>query len=495
MARHVIWWIRRDMRLDDNPALSFSVHAESLLPVYIHADVEEAPWCMGGAQKWWLARRLRALDAQLTSVGSRLLVVQGEAAKVLADLVDTTGANEVVWNRRFEPAARAQESRVEGALDARQVKWHGFLGNHLFDPEEVATKDGNPYQVYTPFARNVRGRAVPAQPKSAPRAFPPPWNERSKRKPETTEAHRESLERSIAQLELEPRVPWDLGFRAQWQPSEDAANAHLARFLKAGIANYPVGRDDPSSVGTSLLSPSLAFGEIGIRRVWHHSARSGAPQESVDKFHAELLWREFATHVLFHFPKTDLLPLRPEYARFPWRNDAHALRAWQQGQTGYPLVDAGMRQLWHTGWMHNRVRMVVASFLVKHLLLPWQDGAKWFWDTLVDADLANNSLGWQWAAGSGADAAPYFRIFNPTSQAEKFDADASYIRRWVPELARLPASAAIAPWDAPPLVLAGAGVELGRSYPRPIVDHPMARERALQALTAVSKRGAVSRSQ
>jgi deoxyribodipyrimidine photo-lyase len=482
MARKVIWWIRRDMRLDDNPALASAVHAEGLLPIYIHTDSEERPWAMGGAQKWWLARRLRSLHNELAQAGSTLLLREGEAAKVLADLVAQTGATEVVWNRRFEPASRAQESRVEGALDARGVQWHGFLGNHLFDPEEVATKDGNPYQVYTPFARNVRARAVPAQPKSAPSALPPSWGHASE----------QSLEQCIEALDLEPRIAWDAGFRSRWQPSEEAAQAHLSRFLKSGIAQYPTGRDDPSSVGTSLLSPSLAFGEIGIRRVWHRAARSGAPAESIDKFHAELLWREFATHVLFHFPKTDLAPLRPEYAKFPWRNDAKALRAWQRGQTGYPLVDAGMRQLWQTGWMHNRVRMVVASFLVKHLLLPWQEGAKWFWDTLVDADLANNSLGWQWAAGSGADAAPYFRIFNPTSQAEKFDAQASYIRHWVPELARLPASAAIAPWDAPPLVLAGAGVELGRSYPRPIVDHAAARERALQALTAVSKRGSIA---
>ena len=238
-----------------------------------------------------------------------------------------------------------------------------------------------------------------------------------------------------------------------------------------------------------MLSPHLAFGEIGIRRVWHTAlASSSSPAASTDKFLAELLWREFGTHVLYHFPKTDLAPLRPEYARFPWRNDREALRAWQRGQTGYPLVDAGMRQLWATGWMHNRVRMVVASFLVKHLLLPWQEGAKWFWDTLVDADLGNNSLGWQWAAGSGADAAPYFRIFNPTSQAEKFDAEAEYIRRWVPELARVPKQLAIAPFDAPPLALRAAGITLGVEYPHAIVEHTKARERALAALTAVSKK-------
>jgi deoxyribodipyrimidine photo-lyase len=295
---------------------------------------------------------------------------------------------------------------------------------------------------------------------------------------------------SIASLHLEPEIDWAAGFRAKWIPGEDTALVRLRAFTSGAMASYPIGRDQPSVDGSSLLSPHLAFGEIGIRRVWHTAlASSSSPAASTDKFLAELLWREFGTHVLYHFPKTDLAPLRPEYARFPWRNDREALRAWQRGQTGYPLVDAGMRQLWATGWMHNRVRMVVASFLVKHLLLPWQEGAKWFWDTLVDADLGNNSLGWQWAAGSGADAAPYFRIFNPTSQAEKFDAEAEYIRRWVPELARVPKQLAVAPFDAPPLALRAAGITLGVEYPHAIVEHTKARERALAALTAVSKKG------
>jgi deoxyribodipyrimidine photo-lyase len=273
-----------------------------------------------------------------------------------------------------------------------------------------------------------------------------------------------------------------------WTPGEDSARARLATFASGALARYPVGRDEPAADGTSLLSPHLAFGEIGIRRVWHAAAQAKAsPEASTQKFHAELLWREFAAHVLYHFPKTDLAPLRPDYARFPWRNDPDALRLWKKGQTGYPLVDAGMRQLWTTGWMHNRVRMVVASFLVKHLLLPWQEGARWFWDTLVDADLANNSLGWQWAAGSGADAAPYFRIFNPTSQAEKFDTQGVYIERWVAELAgcsnksgRSTVQSALLPGIATPL-------RSHERYPLPIVDHAMARARALAALGTVTR--------
>ena len=475
MATRTIWWIRRDMRLDDNPALQRALRADALLPVYIHAPADEGAWPLGGAQKWWLARSLSALSASLEAAGSRLVVLQGETVATLTDLARRTGADEVVWSRRFEPASLQVEGRVEGALDAAGIRWSSFLSNHLFDPDDIATQTGNPYQVYTPFSRNVRARGTPAQPKAAPTVLPP------------SDGAPSGL--SISALDLEPTPDWAGGFREMWTPGESGALARLARFTGGALARYPTGRDEPATDGSSLMSPHLAFGEVGIRRVWHAAlAAKGSPAESTDKFHAELLWREFATHVLVHFKHTDLKPLRTEFARFPWRSDAAGLKAWQRGRTGYPLVDAGMRQLWHTGWMHNRVRMVVASFLVKHLLLPWQDGARWFWDTLVDADLANNSLGWQWAGGCGADAAPYFRIFNPTSQAEKFDADAAYIKRWVPELARVPSKLVFEPWEAPPLALASAGVVLGEHYPRPIVEHGMARERALQALSSVSKK-------
>jgi len=487
MPRRVIWWVRRDMRLDDMPLLQRVAGADGLIAVYVHAPGEESPWEMGAAQRWWLARSLRSFAESLASSGSRLVVLEGEAAGVLSDLARRIDASEVVWSRRFEPAALAQESRVEDALERAGVAWYSALSNHLFDPDEIATQTGNPYQVYTPFARNLRARPRPALPKSAPRALPS-----SSGAPEGA---------AIGDLGLEPDRDWARGFDAMWTPGEQGAFERLRSFLgEAGgcsLARYPVGRDEPSSDGTSRLSPHLAFGEIGIRRLWHAAAVAASPAkeavipaESVDKFHAELLWREFATHVLVHFKQTDLKPLRPEFGRFPWRTDRVALRAWQRGRTGYPLVDAGMRQLWSTGWMHNRVRMVVASFLVKHLLLPWQDGARWFWDTLVDADLANNSLGWQWAAGCGADAAPYFRIFNPTSQAQKFDGEAAYIKRWIPELARVPAEFALEPWEAPPMALAAAGVTLGEEYPQPIVDHGEARQRALAALAAVSRKGA-----
>ena len=469
-----IWWVRRDLRLDDNPAVQYAASGTALLPLFIAGDADEGDWPLGGAQRWWLAQGLPRFAAALERVGSRLVVVEGDAEKVISDLVRRHSVDEVVWSRRFDPAGLAAERRVEAALDRLGVAWKGFLSNHLHDPEEIATKEGKPYQVYTPFSRNCAQRPAPARPKAAPRALAP--------------ADGGPKGVRIESLGLEPSIDWAGGLRETWTPGEEGAAARLLDFTKAALERYPTGRDEPSSVGTSMLSPHLAFGEIGIRRVWHAALASGAAPESIAKFHSELLWREFATHVLYHFPRTTLAPLRAEFARFPWRNDPAALRLWQRGRTGYPLVDAGMRQLWHTGWMHNRVRMVVASFLVKHLLLPWQDGARWFWDTLVDADLANNSLGWQWAAGCGADAAPYFRIFNPTSQAEKFDAEARYIKRWVPELAALPPKVAVDPAGRGGGGLFGIGE--GLKYSAPMVDHAMARSRALAALAAVSKGGA-----
>jgi deoxyribodipyrimidine photo-lyase len=475
MATCKIWWVRRDLRLDDNAALARAASgADALVPVFIGGDADEGAWPLGGAQRWWLARSLKAHASKLSALGSRLVVLEGDAAKVLSDLAKKLGATEVVWSRRFDPAGLAAERRVEAALDRLGIAWSGQLSNHLFDPEEISTKEGRPYQVYTPFSRNCRARPSPSKPRATPTALPP--------------ADGAPKGIAIPDLDLEPKVDWAEGLRAMWTPGEDTARARLTGFAAGALARYPTGRDEPSSDGSSLLSPHLSFGEIGIRRIWHAAAASQkSPAESTDKFHAELLWREFATHVLYHFPKTDLEPLRPEFARFPWRRDQEGLKRWQRGRTGYPLVDAGMRQLWHTGWMHNRVRMVVASFLVKHLLLPWQDGAKWFWDTLVDADLANNSLGWQWAAGCGADAAPYFRIFNPTSQAQKFDADAAYIKRWVPELKGAPAKLALCPRDAAALPGLGGKTTAESEYPLPMVDHTIARDRALAALASISK--------
>jgi deoxyribodipyrimidine photo-lyase len=288
-------------------------------------------------------------------------------------------------------------------------------------------------------------------------------------------------------------VDWAAGLRAAWTPGEAGAKDALARFLLEALPDYAEARDRMGVAGTSRLSPHLHFGEVSPRQIWHAAAAlqwqggKGGTARGAEKFVAEVGWREFAHHLLVHFPHTPDAPLRGEFARFPWREDPAARRAWQRGRTGYPVVDAAMRELWTTGWMHNRARMIVASFLVKDLLLPWQDGARWFWDTLVDADLASNTLGWQWTAGCGADAAPYFRVFNPVSQGTKFDGNGAYVRRWVPELARLPDGALHAPWDASPAELRAAGVSLGRDYPACIVDHAEARERALAALASLKR--------
>jgi deoxyribodipyrimidine photo-lyase len=474
-GRCTIWWIRRDLRLDDNAALLRAALSDTMVPVFVDDEGGEGAWGLGGAQRWWVARSIASLAHDLAQRGSRLIVLRGRAAAELVSIARACNASEVCWSRRFEPAAKRQESEVEGALDQAGIGWSSFLSNHLFDPDEIQTQTGNPYQVYTPFSRNLRARGVPGTPREAPAVLPPVG-------PAPAGLGADAMA-------YEPVPDWAGGMRERWTVGEAGARAALERFIGSGaLSDYPDGRDIPSVDGTSLLSPYLAFGEIGIRRIWREASQArGASAAGIDKFHAELLWREFATHVLHHFPRTEDKPLRAEFAAFPWADDRPSLRAWQRGRTGYPLVDAGMRQLWATGWMHNRVRMVVASFLVKHLLLPWQDGARWFWDTLVDADLANNSLGWQWAAGCGADAAPYFRIFNPTSQAEKFDAGGAYIRKWVPELARVPDKFIFAPWEAPATVLAAAGVRLGREYPEPIVEHGFARKRALDALAKVSR--------
>jgi deoxyribodipyrimidine photo-lyase len=486
-ASPVVVWFRKDLRLDDHPALERAVERAGggpIVPVFVWSPEEEGAWPLGGAQRWWLHHSLVWLRDRLAKAGVPLVVARGPSVSTLVELARSVGATAIVASRRYEPfvddGARAREFARSG-IDLDLVD-----GHLLTVPESIRTGSGGSYTVYTPFSRNARASLRSAGGFERPR--PPVVMP----KHDLDRLHRRSL--AIDDLELLPTLDWAKAFPSMWTPGGEGAATRLKAFLAGPVATYADGRDRPAIDGTSALSPHLAFGELSIRRLWHAVGdaikRRGDDERFVadaEKYRAELLWREFAYHVLVHHPHTDRAPLRPEYARFPWRTDRAALDAWRRGRTGYPLVDAGMRQLWTTGWMHNRVRMVVASFLVKHLLLPWQEGARWFWDTLVDADLANNSLGWQWAAGSGADAAPYFRIFNPVLQGEKFDADGTYVRRWVPELARLAQKFLHRPWDAPPAVLEAAGVRLGTTYPRPIVEHTRARERALEALSVVTK--------
>ena len=470
-----ILWFRQDLRLDDHPGLLSAVARGPVQPVFIWDPEGEGRWAPGGASRWWLDRSLRALDASLRAKGSRLLVRKGDAAMVLAALAEELGADRVIASRRLEPAAIAQERAVAEALRTKRRDLDLHQTSLLRAPEDVRSGSGDPYKVFTPYWRAcLRGEAIEA-PREAPESIRT-----------TTSAPRGD---SIEALGLAPTIAWDDGLAETWKPGEAGAHARLAAFAAGAVKGYGSGRDRPEIVGTSMLSPHLHFGEVSPRRVWQAIGGGRATRSAdADKFLAEIGWREFAHHVLAAFPRTAERPLRPEFERFPWRRDAKALRAWQRGQTGYPMVDAGMRQLWRTGWMHNRVRMIVASFLVKHLLLPWTAGAEWFWDTLVDADLANNTMGWQWSAGCGADAAPYFRVFNPVLQGEKFDPEGGYVRRWVPELAKVPNKFLHRPWEAPPEVLRHAGVVLGRSYPAPIVDHAEARARALAALAETSRR-------
>ena len=470
-----IVWFRQDLRLRDHPALLAAVRRGGpVVPVYIWDEEGEGKWAPGAASRWWLHQSLVALADSLNQRGSRLVVRRGRSQTELSALIDETGAGAVYWNRRYEPAVRRRDAVIKQALGEAGVEARSFNGALLHEPHEISNKQGGPFQVFTPFWRHCLTREVAAPGGRVP-TFPA--------EPGTWPPARE-----IAELNLLPVRDWAKGLRKAWVPGEAGAGRALQRFVRESMDGYSVKRDFPADQCTSRLSPHLHFGEISPRRIWAEVAKSGEsqgvfpPSQGAQVFLKEVGWREFAHHLLYHFEYTPEQPLRAEWTSFPWREDGgRLLEAWQRGQTGYPIVDAGMRELWATGGMHNRVRMVVASFLVKHLRLPWQRGAAWFWDTLVDADLASNTMGWQWSAGCGADAAPYFRIFAPVLQGRKFDGGGAYVRRWVPELDRLPAKYLHAPWEAPAAVLKSAEVELGLTYPRPIVDHAEARAEALAA--------------
>jgi len=468
------------LRLDDNPALQAALKRGAVLPVYVWAPETENRWLPGAASRWWLHHSLERLAASLEHLRSRLVIIRGDPASALALTARETGAASVLWNRRYEPEEAAVEQRVSRALADAGIRGESFAGSLLFDPDGVRTTQGQPFKVFTPFWRACLALVAPPGSLPAPRELPAP------------DSWPPSL--PLGELGLSPRIDWAEGIRDAWAPGEAGAVAALDEFLARSADSYASGRNRPDTRGTSRLSPHLHFGEISPRRVWHDTLRHAGPDDrsgakrGADEFLRQMGWREFAYHLLRHQPHTPESPLRPEFADFPWREDPGALDAWREGRIGYPFVDAGMRELWTTGWMHNRVRMVVASFLIKDLLIDWREGAKWFWDTLVDADLANNTLGWQWVAGCGADAAPFFRIFNPVLQGEKFDPGGAYVRRWVPELRSLPDRWIHRPWEAPGSVIERAGVVLGKTYPRPIVDHAFARDRALDSLALLRKK-------
>lgn len=481
---------RRDLRLSDNNALFSASEYGEVLPIYIHEQPDETQhidknWPIGGASKWWLHHSLKHLNEQLQRVKQSLTIFQTSQSKigtapstqsVLVDLCENNDCQRIFWNRRYEPHHIEQDKALKIYLKEHGIEVHSFNNNLLSEPWQQFTKQDTAYKVFTPYWRHCRNRFELELPVPAP--LPQPNFQES-----TIEWNIESCV-SLDELTLLPRNPdWSKTINEQWFPGEEHAQQKWAKFQESAINHYDHARDIPSIQGTSQLSPHFAFGEISVRQIWHDSIQLQIHnQTSIDdlnRYLSEIGWREFSYYQLFHFPELPKRNFNPRFDTFHWNSDHTQLNAWQQGKTGYPLVDAGMRELWHTGYMHNRVRMVVASFLCKDLLIHWQEGAKWFWDTLLDADLASNSAGWQWCAGCGADAAPFFRIFNPTTQSEKFDNTGIYIRKWVPELSKLPDKLIHKPWEAPIDILRVAGITLGKTYPLPIVEHKTARLEAL----------------
>lgn len=450
MTSPSIVWFRDDLRLADNPALRAAVgRGESVIGVYLLDEVSPAVRPLGGAARWWLHHSLAELGERVRAKGSVLILRRGGAADVIPALVAETGAGAVYWNRRYGGAERAVDARLKESLRADGVEVSSFAASVLFEPWTVRTGSGTPYAVFTPFWKACRQLPPPRQPLPEPRELQGPG------------MHPASDD--LGEWGLLPTAPdWAVGLRERWEPGEVAAKGRLREFLRDDAADYDRARDEPGGGATSLLSPRLRWGEVSPHEVWHAAVGSDA---QVGGFLSELGWREFAWHTLFHFPDLATQNLRAAFDAFPWpRLRPTHLRAWQRGETGYPLVDAGMRELWRSGYMHNRIRMVTASFLVKNLLIDWRRGEEWFWDTLVDADAASNPFNWQWVAGSGADAAPYFRVFNPELQARKFDPGSRYIREWAPDA-------------------------VGEDARTPIVDLAETRKAALDAYEVVKRAG------
>ena len=458
----VIIWLRRDLRLADNPALQAGVESGKPL-ILLYIDEANKGRAMGAASKVWLHHSLTSLSTAIAKKGGQLILRRGDAADILNEIIADTGADEIHWNRRYEGWARDMDQALKSNLKLRGLKVESHKANLLIEPWEVATKTGGFYKVFTPFWRAVRANFTVDPDLPAPIKL------------NCVEGLKSDKARD---WNLLPTCPnWGTKIMSYHEAGEAPAMRRLKSFLVGPVGQYDAQRDRPDDeTGTSKLSPHLAFGEISPRQIWNAAYGIGGDS---DKFLSEIGWREFSYTLLFYNPHLARQNYKAEFDKFPWDSDPAKVEAWRRGQTGYPFVDAGMRELWQTGWQHNRVRMVCASFLIKHLLTDWRVGEDWYWDTLLEADPASNAASWQWVAGSGADASPYFRIFNPFTQGEKFDPNGDYVRKYVPELAKLPKKYIHQPWAAPKEVLDQSGVELGKTYPKPLVDHKTARERAL----------------
>ena len=467
-----ICWFRYDLRIHDNPALYNAAKEGLVLPIYILDETNSGNYTIGSASKVWLHYSLIALNQKLKG---NLVIKKGNPAEVLIELAKLHKIDNVYWNRCYEPWQIQRDKNIKKILEEKGIKVKSYNASLLWEPWNVLKSDGTPYQVFTPFYRKACLGGL------EPRGALP--------KPEVISYVKNNNLTDVKDLKLLPKIEWNKKIEQYWDIGEDAASKRFDAFLKDGLKGYKEGRDFPYKHNVSRLSPYLHFGEISPNYIWNKiiAQENKGYIQDIDHFCSELGWREFSYYLLYHFPHLPIQNLNSKFDSFPWQKDERLLKLWQKGKTGIPIVDAGMRQLWETGYMHNRVRMIVASFLVKNLLLDWRHGAKWFWNCLVDADLANNSASWQWVAGSGADAAPYFRIFNPVTQGKKFDPEGYYVRQFVPELKNLPNKYLFSPWEAPEQVLKKAGISLGENYPTPIVDLKESRNRALEAFASLKK--------
>lgn len=469
-TRTSICWFRQDLRLNDNPALLAAADRGEVLPVFILDDENSDKWRLGAASRLWLHHSLKSLNRSLEGT---LSIHRGRAEEIIPRLCRDHHIDQVFWNRCYEPWRIERDGKLKNRLKLHAVEAHSFNGSLLWEPWQILKKDGSPYKIFTPFYKRARTQeqGTLEDPQQAP--------------PNLSLYRAEHGGITVEDLRLRPDHPWCRKVERHWRMGEEGGLLALDTFLESRLSNYRTGRDFPAVSATSRLSPHLHFGELSPRQVWQRVSEVGY-DDNVETFKSELGWREFSYYLLYHFPHLPTSNLKPQFDRFPWWLNQKWLHCWQQGMTGYPLVDAGMRELWQTGYMHNRVRMIVASFLVKNLLIHWRHGADWFWDCLVDADLASNSASWQWVAGCGTDAAPFFRIFNPVSQGQKFDQNGAYTRRFVPELQDLPDKFLFCPWKAPSSILEQAGIRLGEDYPYPLVDLQQSRKKALDSLKRVS---------